>query len=122
MEIEAWLASTDQRRFQSLGRTSEYYISSYLSSKNENKSNLSTAVIPLRLPALLFSKERTSHLGMGWPKLASSLPAFRTDGEKKLIKVMFDKLNHEFALKLDSSPNVDCRPLTHENNREANNN
>ena len=116
------MPSSDQRRLHSLGRTSEYFTANFLSSKEDNKSGLATAEIPLRLPASLFSKERTSHVGMGWPKLASSLPAFRTDGEKKLIKVMFDKLNHEFALKLDSSPNVDCRPLTHENNREANNN
>ena len=112
--MEARLASTDQRRFHSLGRTSEYYTSSYLSCKAEKKSNLSTAVIPLRLPASLFSKERTSHVGMGWPKLASSLPAFTPDSEKKLIKVMFDELNHKLALKLDSSPSVDRRPLTHE--------
>ena len=73
MEIEAWLASADQRRFHSLGRTSVFFTTSYLSSKTDNKSDLSKAVIPLRLPASLFSKERTSHVGIGWPKLASSL-------------------------------------------------
>ena len=114
MEIEAWLASSDQRRLHSRGRTSEYFTANFLSSKEDNKSGLATAVIPLRLPASLFSKERTSHVGMGWPKLASSLPVSTPDGERKLIKVMFEELNHEFALKLDTSPNVDIRPLTHE--------
>ena len=27
---------------------------------------------------------------------------------------MFEELNHEFALKLNTSPNVNIRPLTHE--------
>ena len=62
MEIEAWLASSDQRRLHSLGRTSEYFTANFLSSKEDNKSGLATAVIPLRLPASLFSKERTSHV------------------------------------------------------------
>ena len=37
MEIEAWLASSDQRRLHSLGRTSEYFTANFLSSKEDNK-------------------------------------------------------------------------------------
>ena len=79
MEIEVWLSSTDQRRSHSLGWTSEFYTSSFLSSEAANKSDLATAVMPIRMPTSLFSSERTAHVGLGWPKLVSLLPAFTQD-------------------------------------------
>ena len=75
MEIEAWLSSTDQRRSHSLGRTSEFNTSRFLSSETVNTSDLATAVMPLRMPTSLFTSERTSHAGLGWPKLVSLLPS-----------------------------------------------
>ena len=104
MEIEAWLSSTNQRRSHSLGRTSEFYTSSFLSSEAANKSDLATAVMHIRMPTSLFSSERTSHVGLGWPKLVSLLPAFTQDSEKILLKVLLDELILEFALKLDPGP------------------
>ena len=117
MEIEVWLSSTDQRRSHSLGRTSEFYTSSFLSSEAANKSDLATAVMPIRMPTSLFSSERTSHVGLGWPKLVSLLPAFTQDSEKILLKVLLDELNLEFALKLDPEPVLDRLLPTLEDSR-----
>ena len=107
MEIEAWLSSTDQRRSHSLGRTSEFFSNNFLRTNEVNKSDLAAAVMPLRLPSSLFTTERTSHVGLGWPKMVSILPAFTQDSEKILLKVLFDELNLEFALKVDPEPVLD---------------
>ena len=74
MEIESWLASVDQRRSHSLKATSTFFIENLLKEKKGAANKLAEASIPLRLPANLHTKDRTSYVGLGWSNLASQLP------------------------------------------------
>ena len=63
--------------------------------------------IPLHLPASMFSKEKAAFVGLGWPKMATSLAASSIDSERDFLKVILDELNCEFTLQLDTEPVLD---------------
>ena len=108
MEVESWLAMADQRRAHSLAHTSTYFIDKILLTELKTESSsIAKAGIPLRLPASIYSKEKASFVGLGWPKLAKSLAATTEKSEMDFLKVMLKELNSEFALQLDTEPVLD---------------
>ena len=108
MEVESWLAMADQRTAHSLAHTSTYFIDNILLMELKTKSSsIAKAGIPLRLPASIYSKEKASFVGLGWPKLAKSLAATTEKSEMDFLKVMLKELNSEFALQLDTEPVLD---------------
>ena len=62
VEIEAWLDTVDLRRSHSLPETSKYFKDNILASPmDQSESNsFAAASIPLRMPASLFTKEKTA--------------------------------------------------------------
>ena len=74
-------------------------------------SSISSAGIPLCMSASIYSKEKLAFVGLGWPKLATSLDATRETSERSFRKVILEELNSEFALQLDTEPVLD--PLVH---------
>ena len=108
MEVESWLAMADQRRAHSLEHTSKFFMKNYLLTETETEAgSISRAYIPLRLPASIYSKEKSAFVGLGWPKLAKSLAATTERTKMDLLKVMLEELNSEFALQLDTEPVLD---------------
>ena len=112
MELEAWLDMADTRRAHSMVVTSKYFVNHILlTGEGAGCSSISTAGIPLRLPASIYSKEKSAFVGLGWPKLATSLDATTETSKRNFLKVMLEELNSEFALQLDTEPVLD--PLVH---------
>ena len=108
MEVESWLAMADQRRAHSLKYTSKFFMNNHLLTETETEAgSISKADIPLRLPASIYSKEKSVFVGLGWAKLAKSLAATMEKSEMELLKVMPEKLNSKFALQLDTEPVFD---------------
>ena len=108
MEVESWLAMADQRRAHSLEHTSKFFMKNYLLTETETEAgSISRADIPLRLPASIYSKEKSAFVGLGWPKLAKSLAATTERTKMDLLKVMLEELNSEFAHQLDTEPVLD---------------
>ena len=106
MELEAWLDMADNRRAHSI--TSKYFIKhTLLTGDGTGCSSISSAGIPLRMPASIYSREKAAFVGLGWPKLATSLDATTDTSERSFLKVMLEELNSEFALQLDSEPVLD---------------
>ena len=102
------MAMADQRRAHSLAHTSTYFIDKILLTELKTESSsIAKAGIPLRLPASIYSKEKASFVGLGWPKLAKSLAATTEKFEMDFLKVMLEELNSEFALQLDTEPVLD---------------
>ena len=109
LEIEAWLASVDHRRAHSLRSTSEYYINTLLDNKKptETANPLASISLPIRMPASLFSKERTAFVGLGWPNMATIIHPLSSSDEQLLLSTMLHELNLEFAMQLDTNPCTD---------------
>ena len=61
----------------------------------------------LHLPASIYSKEKLAFVGLGRPKLATSLDATTETSERNFLKVMLEELNSEFAPQLDTEPVLD---------------
>ena len=89
VKIEAWLDTVDLRRSHSLPETSKYFKDNILASPmDQSESNsFAAASIPLRMPASLFTKEKTAFVGLGWSNIVTpvyrrrkSLPANSTAG------------------------------------------
>ena len=73
-----------------------------------------TPSIPMRMPASLFTKDRTAFVGLGWSNMATALPPMTSLEEKAFLSTLLQELNLEFALQLDTSPKVDRLPHTPE--------
>ena len=73
-----------------------------------------TPSIPMRMPASLFTKDRTAFVGLGWSNMATALPPMTSLEEKAFLSTLLQELNLEFALQLDISPKVDRLPHTPE--------
>ena len=109
VEIEAWLDTVDLRRSHSLPETSKYFKDNILASPmDQSESNsFAAASIPLRMPASLFTKEKTAFVGLGWSNIVTTLPPQSKEEEKAFLSTLLQELNSEFALQLDISPKVD---------------
>ena len=82
---------------------------------DQAESNMcATPSIPLRMPASLFTKDRTAFVGLGWSNIATALPPMTSLEEKAFLSTLLQELNLEFALQLDISPKVDRLPHTPE--------
>ena len=82
---------------------------------DQAESNMcATPSIPLRMPASLFTKDRTAFVGLGWSNIATALPPMTSLEEKAFLSTLLQELNLEFALQLDISPKVDRLPPTPE--------
>ena len=106
----------DLRRAHSLPESSQYFKDNILASPvDQAESNMcATPSIPLRMPASLFTKDRTAFVGLGWSKIATALPPMTSLEEKAFLSTLLQELNLEFALQLDISPKVDRLPHTPE--------
>ena len=108
MELEAWLEMADNRRAHSMDLTSKHFVKNILlTGDGAGSSSIATAGIPLRMPASIYSREKSAFVGLGWPKLATSLDSNTETSERSFLKVMLEELNSEFALQLDSEPVLD---------------
>ena len=116
VEIEAWLDTVDLRRAHSLPESSQYFKDNILACPvDQVESNMcATPSIPLRMPASLFTKDRTAFVGLGWSNIATALPPMTSLEEKAFLSTLLQELNLEFALQLDISPKVDRLPHTPE--------
>ena len=116
VKIEAWLDTVDMRRAHSLPEASKFFKENILASPMDQNeaNNFATASIPLRMPASMFTKDRTAFVGLGWSNIANSLPPQTKEEEKNFLLTILQELNREFALQLDISPNVDRLPYTPE--------
>ena len=109
LEIEAWLTSVDQRRSHSLRSTSEFFVNTVLTTRqqSDNANLLAAATMPLRMPVSLFSKERSAFVGLGWPNMAAKIPPPSSSDEQLFLSTMLHELNLEFAMQLDTNPCTD---------------
>ena len=100
VEIEAWLDTVDLRRAHSLPESSQYFKDNILASPvDQAESNMcATPSIPLRMPASLFTKDRTAFVGLGWSNIATALPPMTSLEEKAFLSTLLQELNLEFAL------------------------
>ena len=109
VEIEAWLDTVDLHRSHSLPETSKYFKDNILASPmDQSESNsFAAASISLRMPASLFTKEKTAFVGLGWSNIVTTLPPQSKEEEKAFLSTLLQELNREYALQLDISPKVD---------------
>ena len=68
MELEAWLEMADSRRAHSMELTSKHFVKNILlTGDGAGSSSIATAGIPLRMPASIYSREKSAFVGLGWP-------------------------------------------------------
>ena len=99
MELELWLAMTDQRRAHSMENTGKVYINNAPPEEGQGRRRLS-----FYGGDSMNSKDKLAFVGLGWSKLAKSLAATMEISEKTFLKVMLEELNSEFTVQMDTEP------------------
>ena len=104
-DVIDWLHETDRRHSYHLPAVNIRYREIFLTG-DEHKNPLATIPIPMALPASIRRRDPCSFCSGGNPGLADTIPIATAEKEAEFINSLFEEINSELAMNLDTWPSM----------------